>query len=179
MDVVAAAGGAWVRPGDRPAAGAYVLAGWWRRAGAWLVDAAVVGSVGIVIRHAMFGHHLSTAKATVSLLISAAITLAYFAPLMIATNGRTFGKLMTGIRVIRTDLQPMNFGRVFRREAMLKGLLPGLLIDAFVFVGGSAGFSLLGGVVVMIDYLWPLWDAEHRAVHDWLAKTRVVLVGRD
>ena len=40
----------------------------------------------------------------------AALTLAYFVAVMVATNGRALGKIATGIRLIRSDLCPMNVG---------------------------------------------------------------------
>jgi RDD family protein len=35
--------------------------------------------------------------------------------------------------------------------------------------------SLTAGIALLIDYLWPLWDEENRALHDYLVNTRTVL----
>jgi len=36
--------------------------------------------------------------------------------------------------------------------------------------------SITGGIAVLIDYLWPLWDEENRALHDYVVNTRTVLI---
>ncbi len=30
------------------------------------------------------------------------------------------------------------------------------------------------GILTLVDYLWPLWDDQNRAIHDMIAETRVV-----
>ncbi len=55
----------------------------------------------------------------------------------------------------------MGLGTAFLREPVAKGLL----------------INLIGGTVVFasfLSYLWPLWDRECRAGHDFIARTRVV-----
>jgi uncharacterized RDD family membrane protein YckC len=87
-----------------------------------------------------------------------------YAPYMMArTNGRTVGRMATGIRVIRAGGQPMTFGFAALRELGVKGLLFGVV--------GSATF----GLASLLDVLWPLWDDEHRALHDMIVNTRTVL----
>jgi uncharacterized RDD family membrane protein YckC len=34
--------------------------------------------------------------------------------------------------------------------------------------------SLTGGLAFFADVLWPLWDEENRALHDFIVDTRVV-----
>ena len=48
------------------------------------------------------------------------------------------------------------------REVVIKQLL-------FGFVGG---FFL--SIPTILDYLWPLWDDENRALHDMIAASRVI-----
>jgi uncharacterized RDD family membrane protein YckC len=91
-----------------------------------------------------------------------------YAPLLMArTNGQTLGRMATGIRVVRTNGEPMTFGLALLREVVVKGLL----INT---VGGSLTFGLAG----LLDVLWPLWDEENRALHDFVVQTRTVLVDR-
>ena len=45
-------------------------------------------------------------------------------------------------------------------------------MDDPVVQGGSLTF----GIAPLVDYLWPLWDEENRALHDYLVDTRTVLV---
>ena len=98
----------------------------------------------------------------VTLLVFLVVALLY-APLMMSkTNGQTVGRMATGIRVIRAGGEPITFGFAALREIAVKGLLFGIL--------GSFTF----GIAQLIDYLWPLWDDENRALHDFIVDTRVV-----
>jgi uncharacterized RDD family membrane protein YckC len=77
-------------------------------------------------------------------------------------NGETLGKQWVGIRVLRLDGQPTTFGYGLLREFVIKGLL-------FGFIG-----SFFLSIPTLLDWLWPLWDDENRALHDMLANSRVV-----
>ena len=40
-------------------------------------------------------------------------------------------------------------------------------------------FQVVGGFAIrprILDFLWPLWDAENRALHDMIVKSHVVRV---
>jgi uncharacterized RDD family membrane protein YckC len=145
----------------------YALSGWLRRVGATLLDALVVIPLGILIGLALGvdlerlysdspgdDYWLSAASGTIAV-------LAYFPTMMRTTNGRTLGKMATRIQVVRTDEQAMSFTRATWREVIVKMGLPSLIPWA-------------GGVLSLLDDLWPLWDRENRAIHDMLAATRVV-----
>ncbi len=84
--------------------------------------------------------------------------------MMSKTNGKTLGRMATGIRVIRTGGEEMTFGFAAVREIAIKGLL----ING---VGGAVTF----GLAWILDSLWPLWDDENRALHDFIVNTRVVM----
>ena len=88
--------------------------------------------------------------------------MVYAVLLSARTNGRTLGRMACGIRVARVDGAPMDFKRAFLREAVLKWGL-------FYGIG-----ALTLGILTLIDVLWPLWDEQNRALHDLLARTRVV-----
>jgi uncharacterized RDD family membrane protein YckC len=145
----------------------YALSGWWRRVGATLVDALVVIPLGVLIGLALGvdldrlysdspgeDHWLSAASGALAV-------LGYLPVIMRATNGRTLGKIATRIRVIRTDGKAMSFARATWREVILKMAVPSAVPWA-------------GGVLGLVDDLWPLWDPENRAIHDMVAGTRVV-----
>jgi uncharacterized RDD family membrane protein YckC len=46
-----------------------------------------------------------------------------------------------------------------------------VLIKIVIF--GIAG-SFTAGIAPLLDVLWPLWDEENRALHDFIVSTRVV-----
>jgi uncharacterized RDD family membrane protein YckC len=157
------------------AAGQYRLAGWWSRVGATLIDSLIIG-VGALIILALFGSIFSVGffdseetgviALIVGLMLSfvaIAIVALLYAPLMMdRTNGKTLGRMAMGIRVVRANGQPITFGFAMLREVAVKALL-------FGFAG-----SITFGLANLADVLWPLWDDENRALHDFVVDTRTV-----
>lgn len=155
-----------------PGAGRHVLAGWWPRVAATLIDLGllVLGAVAIV---GVFSLALlvSTSAGTLSILAGVAVALVAFTlalflypPIAMAHwDGQTVGKRVCGIRVVRLSGEPMDFSRAAVREVGVKWVI--------VMIVGSA---LTFGLLPLIDALWPTWDGERRALHDYLARTRVV-----
>ena len=155
-----------------PAPGTYQLGSWWARVGAFIIDALIVGVPAIII-FAILGLGAAgtdgdggTAAFIGGLLLTLVVFLLvalFYAPVMMSrTNGQTVGRMATGIRVIRANGEPMTFGFAALREIAVKGLLIGTV--------GSVTF----GIVSLLDYLWPLWDDENRALHDMVVNTRTV-----
>ena len=160
---------------DLPPAGRYVLAGWWSRVAAQLIDGIIVGAgavlilllFGAVFSVGFFGGDESGVVAVVVGLLlgslAVAIVALLYAPLLMArTNGKTLGRMAVGNRVVRANGQPMTFGFAVLREVVVKALLFGVLS------------SFTAGLASLIDVLWPLWDEENRALHDFVVDTRTV-----
>jgi uncharacterized RDD family membrane protein YckC len=156
--------------------GQLVLAGWWRRAGAQVVDAVIVSLGALLLIAAItapfsIGFFDSDETGLVSVIVGLLIAIVavsivalLYAPAMMArTNGKTLGRMATGIRVVRADGRPITFGFAVLREVAVKTLLFGV-----------AG-SITVGLANLADYLWPLWDEENRALHDFIVNTRTVL----
>ena len=157
-------------------AGRYTLAGWWSRAGALIVDGLIVGIGGVLLAIAITapfsigffaGEDTGLVSVFVGFLLAVvcvSIAALFYAPwLMARTNGKTLGRMATGIRVVRANGQPMTFGFAMLREVAVKALLFG--------IAGSLTF----GLAQLLDYLWPLWDEENRALHDFIVDTRSVV----
>jgi uncharacterized RDD family membrane protein YckC len=89
-----------------------------------------------------------------------------YAPLLMRRpgerNGQTWGKQLVGIRVVRTNGVPMDFAWSAIREALVKAL------------GLGAASSIIPFIPYLLDALWPLWDDENRAIHDFIVDTRVI-----
>ena len=157
------------------AASRSTLAGWWSRVGAALIDGIII-SIGAVLILAIFGSVFSVGffasdeAGIVSFFvgmflaaISISIVALIYAPVFMArTNGQTLGRMAVGIRVVRNHGEPMTFGFALLREVVVKALLFGI-VSAFTF-----------GLASLADVLWPLFDDENRALHDFIVDTRVV-----
>jgi uncharacterized RDD family membrane protein YckC len=157
------------------ASGRYELAGWWSRVGAQLIDGLIIGIGGLVIlvilgSVASVGFFADDETGVGALVVglmlwTIAITIValLYAPLMMSrTNGKTLGRMALGIRIMRADAGPMTFGFAMLREVAVKALLFGIL------------GSITAGIASLLDVLWPLWDDENRALHDFVVNTRVV-----
>jgi uncharacterized RDD family membrane protein YckC len=154
-----------------PSLGGYQLGGWWARVGATIIDGVVIGIPATLIFLALgvgvgSGGDRSFGALIGALLLSLFVFLVFallYAPTMMSrTNGQTLGRMATGIRVIRADGGPMTFGFAALREIVVKGLAVGI------------ASSLTGGIAYVVDCLWPLWDDENRALHDFVVNTRTV-----
>jgi len=145
----------------------YVLSGWWRRLGAYLIDGFAVTAIAVllvlVLEVQLDGVFSALLEPLGVVSVGAVAALAYYPFLMRATDGRTLGKLATRIRVVRTDHERMSFSRAVWREVVVKTVL-------------LTGIPYAGVLIELVDGLWPLWDRQNRAIHDMLAATRVVRV---
>jgi uncharacterized RDD family membrane protein YckC len=77
-------------------------------------------------------------------------------------NGQTWGKQACGIRVVRQDGQRVDGQLALRREFVFK----------YVLFWVVSLFLVL--IPTLVNYLRPLWDERHQALHDKLAATFVV-----
>ena len=152
------------------------LSGWWRRVGAALIDGLIVGIGSAVLFVAItapfsIGFFANDTVGVVAVLVGAllavvcvAVVSFLYAPFLMArTNGKTLGRMALGIRVIRANGQPMTFWFAMLREVVIKALLFGF-VSSFTF-----------GIASLLDVVWPLWDEENRALHDFIVNTRVIV----
>lgn len=149
--------------------GGHVLAGWWSRVGGAIIDGLIllvpVLIVGVAIGAYRTGEGSRLGLQFASSAVGLAIAFGYYAWTMTRSgehNGQSLGHQAAGIRVIRTDGRPVDVGLVLVRQTLLQGILFGWL----------SWIAL--GIPWLLNYLWPLWDKEARALHDMMANTRVV-----
>jgi uncharacterized RDD family membrane protein YckC len=148
------------------------LAGWWLRFAAYLLDTVILLCIAVAVFWGVWGTSGEAGTAG----IAAAITWGttdylvrglLYAPLLMRRrgghNGQTIGKQVAGIRVIREDGRPMSYGAAVLREWLAKTVMIQV-----------AGVALTGGVAVLLDYIWPLWDERNQALHDRVASTLVL-----
>jgi uncharacterized RDD family membrane protein YckC len=146
------------------------LASWGSRVGATLIDWLILLVPVVILTIIVVG--IAAGSDTGAIVTGALGLLAYlivalaYAPVLMAregpNNGQTWGKQLIGIRVVRDTGEPMNFGWSALREIAVKGLLVGI------------ASSILPLIPWLLDYLWPLWDDQNRALHDIVCSTHVV-----
>jgi uncharacterized RDD family membrane protein YckC len=121
-------------------------AGFWRRFAAALIDGILIGVVRVILA-LLIGTNAAGALS----LVVAAVYFTYFH----GTTGQTPGDAALSIRVVDAESgNTVPYGRAFGRFAM----------------------SLVSGLVLLIGYLWMLWDDEKQTWHDKVARTYVVPV---
>jgi uncharacterized RDD family membrane protein YckC len=119
-------------------------AGFWRRFAALLLDGILIGIVTGILR-AIFGANGANGIGTL-------IWLAYLTYFE-GSSGQTVGKKALGIRVVDFSAGgSIGYGRAFIR---------------------SIG-RILSGLVLLLGYLWMLWDKEKQTWHDKFANSVVV-----
>ena len=146
------------------------LAGWGTRFGAIMIDGLIllvptVLLVVFVVAVALSSDVGGIVVGIVSFLAFLVVALLYAPILMMRKgehNGQTWGKQVVGIRVVRDSGRPFDFGSAALREIVLKGLALGI-----------AG-SVIPLIPYLVNYLWPLWDDQNRALHDMVVNTHVV-----
>lgn len=170
--------GGWQQPPAAPSHGGTraPLASWGTRLGAYVIDGIIVFvPFAILFGVALGGIGLSgdddvaLAGAILSLLggllVFMVVTLLYAPLLMIRSgehNGQTFGKQLLGIRVVQDNGQPWTFWPAVVREVLLKNLAVG--VASFV----------IPILPWFLNFFWPLWDDQNRALHDMAASSHVV-----
>jgi uncharacterized RDD family membrane protein YckC len=177
--------GGWSQPVARPSGlpPGVQLASWGSRVGATLLDALVLTlamlvllAPGILVLSLTDITALGvvlTILTAVAALVLALLYAAYFMKRPGTQNGQTLGKQWVGIRVVFVDGKQFGWGQGLLREIVIKQILVGVASSlasvVTFFLLGLGGF-----VPYLLDYLWPLWDDENRAVHDMIVNTRVI-----
>jgi uncharacterized RDD family membrane protein YckC len=155
--------------------GRYVLSGWWRRAGAQVIDGIIISAIALVlflpIGAALGVGFADDSDASLGAVIAGLflwvvcvglISLLYAPVFMARTNGKTLGRMVMNIRVVRASGERISFGYAMLREVVVKAI-------GFGFLG-----AITGGIANLLDYLWPLWDEQNRCLHDFVVDSRVV-----
>ncbi|MDO4539506.1 MAG: RDD family protein [Syntrophomonadaceae bacterium] len=134
----------------------FVVSGLWRRLFAFLIDLAVIGIVGAVLRillPVLNGSGAWPELLFINGLFLGLLGAAYFI-VMTRLTAQTLGKMVMGIRVVRTDGAALDWGTVVMRE----------------LVGRSIS-QLLGSY---LGYLTALFTSKRQAPHDMIVDTCVV-----
>ncbi|HEY3577983.1 MAG TPA: RDD family protein [Gaiellaceae bacterium] len=124
-------------------------AGFWRRFAGAFIDGIVVGIANGILR-SLIGYGAGLGLGLV-------VGAAYFTAFIGAERGQTLGQMALGIRVVGLD----NGGSIGYGRAFLRWVV-----------------SLISAAVILLGYLWMLWDKEKQCWHDKAANDVVVPVQR-
>jgi uncharacterized RDD family membrane protein YckC len=113
---------------------------------AFVIDAVILGVVNQILTS------LSGQDPTTSTGLSTLVGIVYVIGFWQAWNGQTPGKRVMGIRIVKAD------GSAF-------GLVPAILRYVGYFVSG---------IVLLLGYIWILFDKDKQGWHDKIAGTYVV-----
>src|SRR5215207_539501 len=163
--------GGWQQPiPQQPGWYGSPLASWGSRLAAYLLDALILLVPVIVLTIIVVA--IAAGSDTGAIVTGVLGFLAYlvvallYAPLLMAhegpRNGQTWGKQALGIRVIRDNGEHMTFSWAALREIVVKGL------------GVGIASSIIPIIPWFLDFFWPLWDDQNRALHDMVVSTHVV-----
>ena len=167
-------------------------AGQWLRLGCGILDSLIIGVVSVplalLVRVLVVMNVLSLSELSIVLLESALaivtslITFAYFW-LMHARLGRTVGKMAGRLKVVRPNGSAISSGQAASRAAVyaLPNLLPvaatfalATTQDLFLIKFGTNVALAAVGLFGLANLITILCNPLHRAIHDFLAGTRVI-----
>lgn len=167
-----APGGGWQQPIPQQQDGyaGQPLASWGSRVGAYLVDALILLVPAVVLTLIVVaiaaGSDVGAIVTGVLGFLAYLVVAFIYAPVLMsrdgAHNGQTWGKQMLGIRVTRDSGERIGFGWAALREIAVKGL------------GVSVAASIIPFIPLFLNYFWPLWDDQNRALHDMVVSSHVV-----
>jgi uncharacterized RDD family membrane protein YckC len=158
---------------DGTIGGYRLYAGFWRRAGAVVVDLLiVVGPFALLL-------WLLPDRERLDLAVVAALVLVAYQLGVLAWSGDTWGKRLLRAHVVEDDGRPIGRGRVSAREGVAKVLEATALLVPVGVVALLAGSSETGGVIAavvlgvpgLLALLWCLFDERRRTLHDRMAGT--------
>jgi uncharacterized RDD family membrane protein YckC len=140
-----------------------VLAGWWLRVGATVIDNLILFvPTEIVIR--LVGNALNYVVADVAAVLIEGI---YMYALLTRPAGQTIGNRAMRTRVrSAADAGPISPDQVLRRYGFVA------LYSVFVVLGGAA--VTMVGLCALVDALAPLFTPTKQTLHDMFARTIVV-----
>jgi uncharacterized RDD family membrane protein YckC len=122
--------------------------GFWRRFAAALLDGILLGIV-----QAIIGVLIDSPGAVYGL--STIISYGYYVALEGGPRGQTLGKMALGIRVVDFNTgNSIGYARALVRQLV----------------------KIVSGIVLLLGYLWMLWDREKQCWHDKAANSVVVPV---
>ena len=132
---------------------AMAYAGFWRRFAAYLIDAALLGGIGMVLASSISVLQPDNFQALANVApVSGALWWAYFAILESSPAQGTLGKIALGLQVTDLHGDPISFGRAVVRNAL----------------------KYLSSLLLFIGWLMAAFTPRKQGLHDLIAGTLVL-----
>ena len=147
-------------PYGAPPSLAGVLAPWWKRAVATIIDLIIVGLVSTVIA----GQNVQriTENGSTRIRVNGKgialflVLWTLYNGILNATRGQTLGKMALGIRVAHVATG----AKIAMGPSILRSFVHSIMWQ-------------LCGIAGIVDALWPLWDKQKQTLHDKVATSNV------
>lgn len=146
MDNEAAAPNPVPAPAVVAAAAADYSAGFWLRAGAYMIDGLLIAIASVLMNLVL--------PPVISVVSRLLLSAGYFTVMPVQNQGQTLGKMAAGVAIVRDDGSPISYGRAFAR-----------------WLG-----YLVSGITLCLGFICAAFTNRKRALHDYIADTRVVRV---
>lgn len=175
-----------------------ILAGWWRRAGGYLIDSILVGipaSIAWVISTAVItgsGGSIFDADAWDNVVstfeaggtpsnseLLEVLAPGFWTVFVVATVVWLIASLINGVYLVSRSGQTIGDRAINVRKVMAGRTVPTFGTALARWLVPNVLFSIvanvvpLGFLIAWLDYLWPLWDSKSQTVHDKMVRTYV------
>lgn len=148
----------------------------------WLYHTKDAGN--LVTNVAILGKELGASTAYLAIVLSILIAIVYFVIYPLRKNGQTIGKKFMGLKIVKVNDEPVDLRALFIRQVIGVFLIEGYLCmisemmrQLMVLGGLNTAYLVVSFIAIMISaisaFLCMKFES-HRALHDYLAKTKVV-----
>jgi uncharacterized RDD family membrane protein YckC len=124
-------------------------AGFWRRFAAWIIDAVILFVVGFIIGFIIA--IVISPPTSINLLLGAVLNFIYTIVFW-TWRGQTLGKIVVGVKIIKTDGMPIGIGSAILR-----------------YIG-----YIVSAIIIYIGYIMIAFNSKKQGLHDKIADTYVV-----
>lgn len=150
----------------------------------WLYHTKDAGN--LVTNVAILGGKLGASTAYLAIVLSILIAIVYFVFYPLRNHGQTFGKKFMGLKIVKTNDEEVDLKTLFLRQVLGVFLLEGyfcmiseMMRQLMVLHDLNTAyliFSFLAIFISAISAFLCMKFESHRALHDYLAKTKVIAV---
>jgi uncharacterized RDD family membrane protein YckC len=114
------------------------------------------------------------------------VFIGYFIVFQYYNNGQTIGKKLWGIRVVADDSKVLSMNNYVIRALIIYGLFFNMINLCTIFILNNKWYYLgavtsgfIQTLIVMISIFMVLYKKDGKGIHDYIARTKVVVDGEE